>query len=376
MTEENLQDNIDFILLGDGGAEAEESDDDDANDSLESTNKRYDDKGDATAWFARMEGTRTMAKKVAGEHEKKKFWDEYKRYHCICEHGTRDWSSMAEAWNSFVAGREKTGDNEVVKYYRKHAHMLETFFESGSKSNNITATLQPHLKAIENLIKDHRVPVASPTTSVNAPRPSAIYGPNAISDINTNSDFSQIVPLIPLSMISAAVLTTQDCGPIVYPGQLQQTNVKNSKKRALDRALQQCMICGHFRQHNLKFNDKHIGKCIVPESNYSTDRSLKGWCPCLECVAGAEIVGYCKPLPIIKEMRALKTCKICGHYKHAGHYKQDHSNTDCRVAHEDKCHDRYQGYCPCDHCIETTLSSGREKVRKLRKIIVESNYEH
>jgi hypothetical protein len=354
--------------LKDEGVEAEASDDENENDSLIATNYKIDDKGDATAWLARMEGTRTMAKRVAGEHEKKKFWDEYKKFQSIGEHGTRDWTSMAEAWNSFVAGREKTGDNEVVKYYRKHAHMLETFFESGSKNNNITATLQPHLKEIECLMKDHRVPVSAPTTAINAPGPPANHGPNAISSANATADFSQMVPLIPLNMSSAAFLNIQDRGPIIYPGQLQQTNIKITKKRMLERALQQCIICGHFRQHNIVFNDKHIGKCTVTESDYSTDRSLKGWCPCRDCVTGADIVGYCKPIPIVKEIRALKTCKTCGHYKHAGHYKHDHTNTICKVTTENRCIERHKGFCPCNNCLETVLSSDRFKVVKQRKL--------
>jgi hypothetical protein len=62
---------------------------------------------------------------------------------------------MADAWNEFVAKREKSGLNETIKYYRKHAHMLESFFESGAKSNNIKATLQPYLMTIEDLSKIH-----------------------------------------------------------------------------------------------------------------------------------------------------------------------------------------------------------------------------
>ena len=60
-------------------------------------------------------GWRTMAKKVAGEHEKNKFWKEYNTYNCVGEHGLRDWSIMADAWNEFVAEREKSGQNETIK---------------------------------------------------------------------------------------------------------------------------------------------------------------------------------------------------------------------------------------------------------------------
>lgn len=93
----------------------------------------------------------------------------------------RDWSSMAEAWNIFVARRKKANQNDVLKYYRKHAHMLVSFSESGGKSNNIKVRLQPHLKNIENLIEEHRFFSSAPMTGVTAPGPLATHVPNATS---------------------------------------------------------------------------------------------------------------------------------------------------------------------------------------------------
>jgi hypothetical protein len=69
---------------------------------------------------------------------------------------------MAEAWNTFAAKREKASQNDVIKYYREHPYMLESYFESGRKNNNTCATLQPHLKNIENLSKEHRLAGAAP----------------------------------------------------------------------------------------------------------------------------------------------------------------------------------------------------------------------
>ena len=83
---------FDLILFKDDGEEAEISDDDEAVESLyhEATGK-----GDAAAWLAKMEGTKTMAKKIAGEHEKAKFWRDYNNYQTRSEYGTRDWCAMA-----------------------------------------------------------------------------------------------------------------------------------------------------------------------------------------------------------------------------------------------------------------------------------------
>lgn len=365
-----LRDDFDLILLGDSGTKAELSDDEESDSDMNHPGGKSTGKGDAAAWLAKMEGTKTMAKKIAGEHEKTKFWDEYKSYQSTGEHGIRDWSSMAIAWNMFVAEREKRKENDVVKYYRKHAHMLESFFDSGGKSNNIKATLQPHLRSIERLTTEHRTTVSEPTTALNAPGPNATHGPN--STPSDNADYSNMVPMVPLHMSYAKVLTNQKSGPLIYPGQLQQTLTQNVKKRQLDRAPQLCSICGHYRQHNNIHNEKHGMnhgvKCNVHVDAYSEDRSHNGWCPCQECSEGAEKVGYSKPEIVVKHNRALKTCKKCGHYKDYGHYSTHHSNTDCRVLEEDKIVDKYKGHCSCDHCIATLLNTGKDKHTKLRKI--------
>lgn len=148
-SDNNTADDFDLILLDDNGGKADESDDEETDTDTNTELKDKAGKGNAAAWLARMEGTKTMAKKIAGAHEIKKFWDEHNEYRSIGEHGVRDWSLMAEAWNTFVAKREKASQNDVIKYYRKHPHMLESYFESGRKNNNICATLQPHLKYIE-----------------------------------------------------------------------------------------------------------------------------------------------------------------------------------------------------------------------------------
>ena len=221
-------DDFDLILLGENGSTAEISDDEDSESDIQSSKQNSRGKGDAAAWLARMEGTKTMAKKIAGEHEKKKFWEEYKNYQSIGEYGIRDWSSMATAWNLFVCERERRKENDVVKYYRKQGHMLGAFFDSGGKSNNIKATLQPHIRSIDNLIKEHRTPVIAPSTSFDALSPKATHGPS--SGAIQNNDFSQMVPFVPLHMSYATILTDQKSGPIIYPGQLEQAQEKNGKK--------------------------------------------------------------------------------------------------------------------------------------------------
>ena len=340
------------------------TDDEESESDIHCSRREQSGKGDAAAWLAKMEGTKTMAKKIAGDHEKTKFWDEYKSYQLIGEHGVRDWSSMAEAWNVFVAQREKENQNDVVKYYRKHAHMLESFFESGGKSNNIKATLQPHLRSMETLSKLQRAPVSAPSAASNAPGPPATHGPNSTS--SENMDFSHMVSLIPMQMSNAIILTNQKSGPLVYPGQLQQTSAQKVKKKILERAIQVCLICGHYRQHNSLYNEKHIGKCNVPEEVHSIDRSLKGWCPCPECNTGADSVGYTKPVIADKRKRAFKICKTCGHYKHVGYYSVQHSVTDCRVLEENRRQNIHKGYCPCDICVATDTMQGSRKLAKLR----------
>jgi hypothetical protein len=75
--------NFDLILLGDEGATADASDDEViSNSDIETGSKQRhkSGKGNAAAWLATMEGTKAMAKKVAGEHEKNKFWEECTTY--------------------------------------------------------------------------------------------------------------------------------------------------------------------------------------------------------------------------------------------------------------------------------------------------------
>ena len=86
---------------------------------------------------------------------------------------------------------EKSGQNETIKYYRKHAHMLETLFESDAKSNNIKATLQPHLECLENLRKINRAPVDPPAITLNAFGPLATHGPNCMT--SENEDHSNML---------------------------------------------------------------------------------------------------------------------------------------------------------------------------------------
>jgi hypothetical protein len=299
-------------LLGDEGATADASDDEViSNSDIEGEFKQRhkSGKGNAAAWLATMEGTKTMAKKVAGEHEKNKFWEEYNTSDSRGERGVLDWSIMAYAWNEFVAKREKSGQNESIKYYRKHAHMLERFFKSGAKSNNIKATLQPHLKTIGDLSKIHRAPVAPPITALSAPGSLATHGPNSMTT-SENKDHSNIVSSIPMPLRNAPVLTLQKSGPLIYPGQIQQFRGEKIKKRSLDRAPQLCTTCRHYRHHN----KSHLLTCMVPSHLYNVDQS-KGWCPCSDCIKGAENVGYEKPIQssVNNGKRALKTFTSCGH---------------------------------------------------------------
>lgn len=354
---------FDLILLNDEGAEADITSDDD--ETVEIKPQNITGKGDAAAWLARMEGTKTMAKKIAGDHEKKKFWDDYNYYMSRGEHGIRDWSTMATAWNEFVGEREKRHGNDVITYYRKHAHMLENFFESNQKSNNIKATLQPYRINIDTLIQEHRIPVAAPTTAISAPGPAPTHGPN--SSTVDNRDHSNMVPIIPLNMSNADVLTKQISGPLVYPSQVHKLSIQTMKKRRLDRAPQVCSTCLHFRQHNDLLNDMHKSGCSVPEHLRNTDDTLNGWCPCLDCANGAKSVGYSKPDLTLKGKRSLKTCNLCGHYKDHGYYKESHLNNTCSLV-EPPLRDKFKGYCTCVLCQELAIVKGQEKPLKLRKI--------
>jgi hypothetical protein len=279
---------FDLILLGDEGATADASDDEViSNSDIEGESKQRHEsgKGNATAWLATMEGTKTMAKKVAGEHEKNKFWEEYNTSDSRGEHGVRDWSIMADAWNEFVAKREKIWSKRIYQILQEAcAYALESFFESGAKSNNIRATLQPHLKTIEDLSKIHRPPVAQPITALSAPGPLATHGPNSMTT-SENKDHSNMVSSIPMPLRNAPVLTLQKSGPLIYPGQIQQFMGGKLKKRSLDRAPQLCTTCRHYRHHNTVHNKSHLLTCTVPSHLYNVDQS-KGWCPCSDCIKG------------------------------------------------------------------------------------------
>ena len=219
---------------------------------------------------------------------------------------------------------------------------------------------------MDGLIKEHRTPVVGPGTSLDAFGPKATHGPN--SDAIENNDFSQMVPLVPLHVSYATILTDQKNGPLIYPGQLEQTAAKNEKNRPLDRAIQLCITCGHFRYYNRIHNEKHIIKCSVQENAYSIDRSIKGWCSCLECEEGAQKVGYSKPDVVVKNVRSSRKCKRCGHYKDYEYFSDSHSNTECNVLQEYYVIDKYKGYCKCEKCISTALIKGKNKPQKLRKL--------
>lgn len=73
ITSHVISGDFDLILLGDNGSKAEMSDNEDSDSDINPSNEKSAGKGDAAAWLAKMEGTKTMAKKIAGEHEKKSF---------------------------------------------------------------------------------------------------------------------------------------------------------------------------------------------------------------------------------------------------------------------------------------------------------------
>jgi hypothetical protein len=352
---------FDLILLGDDGATAEVADDDDSElgEEDESAHRATDRRGDASGWLARMEGTKTMKKKIAGQHEKDKFWSEYQKYQTTVGKST-NWELFAEDWNLFVATRENANQNSILIYYRKEAHMLENFLESGKRNNNISATLQPHRTAIEGLTKELRAGVAAPLTSISAPGPSATHGPNS----GNNIDLSNMVPTIPLHMSNASILTSQISGPLIYPCQVQQCN---PLKRTISRAPAVCSICGHYSQHNAIHNTSHGSggvQCKVPENAHSPDKSLKGWCSCPECITGAESIDHRKP--DAKQKRGLKVCGTCGHYKDHGKFKQFHLDYKCQVPGV-HVKDKQQSYCSCEDCRATALLMGYEKLNKIRK---------
>lgn len=251
------------MLRGDGGeAESDTGSDSETEMQVKSSTSKTG-KGDAAAWLAKTEGSKTMAKAVTREHKKKKFWEDYDSDQSLCELGIRDFDRMAEEWNRFV------GDHTLT-YYRKKGHMLEQYFESDGVNNNIRATLQSHINNMDSLNRLHRTAVDCPITAMNA---LYLHGPSSVAN-NGNRDYSTMVPVIPHNMNNAAIFMGQSSGPINFPGQQQQSNdVSNMKKRTLDRAIQMCVTCKHYKQHNLIHNEKHSlsGACTVPAHLYNTD---------------------------------------------------------------------------------------------------------
>jgi hypothetical protein len=316
-------------------------------------------KGDAAAWLAKMERENVMAKKIKGEHEIQRFMNDIPPL--IDGHGSRDWGSMAMKWNEFVAEREKLGNNTVIKFYRKQPHMLESFFGSSEKSLNIKATVQQYQLAIDSLTTIHRTPVDNPVTDKSAPRPAPSHGPDSI--IAENRDFSNMTSVLPLQMIHVSALTSQSSGPLIIPGQVNQVN-KKDLKRIRERAPQICCTCGHYRSHNKKHDINHNGTCTVSKEMHSTDRSLSGWCDCLECATGAASVGHCKPVIVEKEKRSWKTCGTCGHYKDHGSHKDR-----CNIPNADEgSRILYVGWCVCEICLTLADLNDYTKPVKLRKI--------
>lgn len=357
--------NFDLILLRDDGATAELSDDDEEPElgkTEDPKEQKATRKGDAAAWLANKEVNKTMTKMIKGEHEKTKFWNECSDF--LSPGSVHDWDAMAAQWNMFVGKREKDNENNVVKFYRKQGSMLEHYYEFGAKSNNIRATLQPHLTRILSLNAAHRAPVDAPLTALNAPGPLATHGPNSVTA--ENREFNNMVPVVPLNMSNATVLTSQTSGPLVYPG--QQPLLCGSKKRKLCRAPQVCATCGHYRHHNRTHNNNHQGSCAVGRDDYNSDRALQGWCPCVECMSCAENVGYAKPLLIEKiKINSLRTCNKCGHYKDHGQYKGHHTKSECNV-NDLQIRIKYIGYCSCEKCDALASAMGQEKPAHPRKL--------
>jgi hypothetical protein len=167
---------------------------------------------------------------------------------------------------------------------------------------------------------------------------------------------------------NAPVLTLQKSGPLIYPGQTQQFRGEKIKIRSLDRAPQLCTTCRHYRHHNTVHNKSHLLTCTVPSHLCNLDQS-NGWCPCSDCVKGAENVGYEKPIQSVnKGKRALKTCTSCGHYKDCGFYQGQHVNKTCSVE-KGEMKNKYRGCYNCNHCEGTAFSMGRDKPLKIRKIL-------
>jgi hypothetical protein len=209
-------------------------------------------------------------------------------------------------------------------------------------------------------MKELRAGVDAPRTAISAPGPSATHGPNS----GDNIDLSNMVTTVPLHLSNALILTSQTSGPLLHHCQVQQCNIL---KRTICRAPAVCTICRHYSQHNKIHYDSHGSpgaQCKVPENDRSPDKSLKGWCPCPECVTGAESIDYHKP--DAKQKRGLKTCGTCGHYKDHGKFKEYHLRIKCGVPGV-RVEDRYQSYCSCEDCQATALLMGHTKPEKIRK---------
>jgi hypothetical protein len=90
--------------------------------------------------------------------------------------------------------------------------------------------LQPYRRSKDTLTREHKKPVAAPTTAISAPGPAPTHGSN--SSTTETRDHSTLIPL----KSNADVLTKQISGPLVYPGQVQLLSTETMKKLRLDRA--------------------------------------------------------------------------------------------------------------------------------------------
>jgi hypothetical protein len=86
-----------------------------------------------------------------------------------------------------------------------------------------------------------------------------------------------MVPLVPLHMSHATILRNQKSGPLVYPGQLQQSFKTNDKKRQLDRdrAPQLCSTRGHLPILYRSSRTAHLMTCFYYEYCHVDGSQLK-----------------------------------------------------------------------------------------------------
>lgn len=70
-TDNNNVDDFNLILLDDNGNNPDVSDDEENDSDNRTEHRGKGGKGNAAAWLARMEGTKTMARRIAGEPEKR-----------------------------------------------------------------------------------------------------------------------------------------------------------------------------------------------------------------------------------------------------------------------------------------------------------------